>query len=100
MLFQQLSNLTPYVKVVGKILDQHFNVSMLSNPGKKVLILVESNGQICPVVFLLFRTFPLGLENTDALKCWSDSFRTTLTYVVKSEQHFNVRFFQIQGEIV
>ena len=85
MLFRQFFNLTKYVKIVGKLLDQHFNILLFSNPGEKFLLLVESRGQIFPVVVLLFRTFSPGLENHDALKCWSDNFPTTLTYVVKLE---------------
>ena len=55
MLFRQFSNLTTYVSVFGKLLYQHFNLSLFSNPGVKVLILVESMVQICPLVF--FSTF-------------------------------------------
>ena len=50
-----------------------------------VLILVETRGQICPVVFLLFRTLSTGLENNDTSKCWSKICSLTLTYVVKLE---------------
>ena len=49
------------------MLDQSFNALVLSNPGEKVLILVESPGQICPIVFHLFKTLSLGLENNDTL---------------------------------
>ena len=31
--------------------DQYYNVSLFSNPGDKVQILVTSRGQICPIVF-------------------------------------------------
>ena len=54
MLFRQFSNLTTYVSVFGKLLYQHFNLSLFSNPGVKVLILVESMVQICPLVFFLY----------------------------------------------
>ena len=84
MLFQKNSYLTTYVKVVRKVLDQHFNKLLFSNPGEKFLILVESRGQICPVFFLLFRTFSHGLENNDTEKVWSDNFPTTLTYMCLS----------------
>jgi hypothetical protein len=85
MLFRQFSNLTIYVKVVGKLLDQPFDVLLFSNTREKFLILVESRGQICPIVFLLFRTISPGLENNDTLICRSDNFTTTLTFVVKLE---------------
>ena len=54
MLFWQFSNMTTYVRVVGKLQDWHFNVWLFSHPGDKVLILVERWGQICPIVVLLF----------------------------------------------
>ena len=69
MLFWHFSNMTTYVRVVGKRQDQYFIVWMFSSPGDKVLILVERTGQICPIVFLLFWTLSPGLENNDALKC-------------------------------
>ena len=34
----------------------------------QVLFLAESRGQICPVVFILLRTFSHGLENNNTLK--------------------------------
>ena len=45
------------------IADQHLSVWLLSNPGDKVQILVESMGQICPVVLHLFWTLYPGFEN-------------------------------------
>ena len=54
MMFWQFSNMTMYVRVVGKMQNQHFNVWLFSNPVDKVLILVKSRGQICSIVFLLF----------------------------------------------
>ena len=54
MLFWQFSNIIIYVKIVGKILDQHLSVWLFTNPGEKVQILVESTGQICPVFLHLF----------------------------------------------
>ena len=85
MLFQQFSNMTMKVKVVGKVQEQHFNVWLFSNPEDKVMILVKSRRQICPIVFLLFWTLSTGLENNDALKCQSCIFPTTLIYVVMLE---------------
>ena len=49
MLFLQFSNIIIYVKIVGKIPDQHLSVWLFSKPGDKVQILVESTGQICPL---------------------------------------------------
>ena len=70
-----------------KIVGLTFNVSLFSNQREKVLILVESRGQMCPIVFLLLRTFSPRLENNNTLKCWFDNFPTTLTYVVKLENY-------------
>ena len=42
MLFQKFSYITLFVRVVGKILDQHFEALLSSNPGEIVMILVES----------------------------------------------------------
>ena len=47
MLVWQFSNIIIYIRVPGKMPDQHFKVSLFSNPGEKVLILVKSRGQIC-----------------------------------------------------
>ena len=71
-----------YIRVVGKILDSHFNVKLSSNPGDKVRILVESTGQICTIIFHLFWTLSPGLEYNKALKCCSSIFPTNLTYIV------------------
>ena len=35
-LFWHFSNITIYIRVVGKMLHQHFNVLLFSNPGYKV----------------------------------------------------------------
>ena len=60
------------LKMYGKMRDQHFSVLLFSNPWDKGLILVESRGHICPVVFCLFRTLSPELEYTTPLKYWSD----------------------------
>ena len=85
MLFWQFSNIIIYVKIVGKIPDQHLSVWLLSNPGDKVQILVESTGQICPVVLHLFWTLSPGFENNHTFKCWSGIFSTILTYIIRLE---------------
>ena len=69
MLFWQFSNIIIYVKIVGKIPDQHLSVWLFSNPGDKVQILVESTGQICPVVLHLFCTLSPIFENNHTFKC-------------------------------
>ena len=54
VLFQLFfSYVTPYIRVFGKMPEQHYNVPLFSNPGDMVLILVESRGLISPVVFHL-----------------------------------------------
>ena len=60
MLFWQISMHHNILRMYGKMQDQHFNVSFFSNPREKVLILVESRGQICPIVLHLFRTMSPG----------------------------------------
>ena len=75
MLFWQFSNIIRYVKIVGKIPDQHFSLWLFSNLGDKVQILVESTGQICPVVLHLFWTLSPGFENNHTLKCWFGIFQ-------------------------
>ena len=60
ILSQLFSNLITYVRAVGKLLNQHFNVTLFSNPGENFLILVESRGKICPVIF-----FFLGPSSLD-----------------------------------
>ena len=74
-----------YIRVVGKMQDQHFNVKLSSNPGEKVLILVKSRGQICTIVFHLFWTLSLGLENKKSLKFLSGIVPTYLTNMVMLE---------------
>ena len=46
ILFQQFSNITIFVRVLGKLLDQHFNVSLYSNPGAMFLKTVAQ--MLCP----------------------------------------------------
>ena len=46
MLVWQFSNINIYIRVHGKMPDQHFKVLLFSNPGEKVLIIVKSRGQI------------------------------------------------------
>ena len=58
-----------YVKIFGKIQDQHLSVWLFSNPGDKVQILVASTGQICPAVLHLFWNFSPGFENNHTFKC-------------------------------
>ena len=62
------TNITAYISVVGKMPDQYLNVSFYSNQGYKVQILVESRGQICPIV-------SPELDYNDTLKCWSGVFK-------------------------
>ena len=69
ILFWQFSNKIIYVKIVGNLPDQHLNVWLFSNPGDKVKILVESTGQICPIVLHPFWTFCPGFESNHTFKC-------------------------------
>ena len=72
MLFWQFFNITTCMRVVGQMPKQHFDALFFSNPGDKVLILVESGGQMCPGFSHLLRTLSPGFENNGTFKCWSD----------------------------
>ena len=85
MLFWNFSNIIIYVNIVGKIPDQHLSVWIFFNPGDKVQILVESTGQICPIVLHLFLTLSPEFENIHKYKCWSGIFPTILTYMIMFE---------------
>ena len=102
LLFQQFSNITTYVSCVAKLSKLLFTESLFSNPGDKVLILVESTGQIYPINFLLFRTLYPVLENSDSVKSSFDNFATQLTYSVMLENCRNndpmYRVSPIQGK--
>ena len=82
MLVWQFSNITIYVKSVGKITNEHLSVRLFSNPGDKVQTLVESAGQICPFVLHLFSTLSPGFENNHTFKCSAGIFQTILTYII------------------
>ena len=57
------------------------SVWLFSNSGNKVQILVESMGQICPLVLHLFWTLSLGFDNNLIFQCSSGIFPTILTYM-------------------
>ena len=67
-----------------KVSEQYFNAFLFSNPGENVRILVESRGQICPVVIPFFYIVPWIREQQyiEMLVC---IFPTTLTYMVMLE---------------
>ena len=102
MLFWQFSNIIIYVKIVGKIPDQHLNVWLFSNPGDQVQKRRRTTGQICPVLSTRIWTLSPGLENNHTLICWSGIFSNNLDiyeYVGKlSEQHFSVWLFSNPGD--
>ena len=85
MLFWQFSNINIYVKMVGKILDQHLHVWFFSNPGDKVQRRWRTTGQICPILSTRIWTLSRGLENNNTLKCWFGIFPTILTYMIMLE---------------
>jgi hypothetical protein len=89
MLFWQFSDITKYIRVYGKMLDQYYNVLLFSNPGDKVLILVTSRGQIYPIVFNFLKTLSPLLKKSDTLKCWFNIFPSTLIYVVMLGKKFD-----------
>ena len=85
-----------------KIPDQQMSVWLCSNPGDKVQIIVESTGQVCPVVLHLVWTLSPVFENNHTFKCWSGIFPTILTYMIMLEnyqkKHFSVLLFSIPGD--
>ena len=85
MLFRQFSNITIYVRVVGKMHNQHFIVLLFSNPGDKVQKRWKIIGQMCPLLSKRIMTLSPGFKNNDALKYWSGIFPTTQTYVAMLE---------------
>ena len=103
MLFWQISNIFIYVKIVGKIPDQYFNVWLFSNPGDKVQKRWKTMGKICPVLLTRIWTLSLGLENNHTRKCWSGIFPTILTYMIMLENcQNNISMYDcspIQGTI-
>ena len=85
MLFWQFSIIIICVKIVGKIPDQYLSACVFSNPGDKVQILVESTGQIYPILLHLFWTLSPGFDKTYAFKFWSGIFPTIFIYMTMSE---------------
>jgi hypothetical protein len=85
VLFWQFSNIIIYVKIVGKIPDQHLNVWVFLNPGDKVQKRQRSTGQICPILSTRIWTLSPGLENNHTFKCGSCIFPTILTYMIMLE---------------
>ena len=67
---------------VLKLLKLHFDASLVSNHGENVMKWWKTVGQICPIVFLAFKTFSSGLENNKTSKCDSESFPTMVTYIL------------------
>ena len=63
----------------------NYNVLLFSNPGDKVLILVTSRGQICPIVFYFLETLSPLLKKSITLKCWFNIFPSTLIHMVMLE---------------
>ena len=89
MLFRQFSNITVYIRVVGKIQDQHFIVSLFSNPGDKVQKIWTATGQICPLLSTRFRTLSPGLKDNGALKFLFGIPSTKITYGIMLENCWN-----------
>ena len=103
MLFWQFSNIIIYVEIVGKIPDHHLNVWLFSNQGDKIQILVESMGQICPVVLHLFGPCPLDLRiplhsNVDLV--FSNNLDIYDLVWKLPEQHFSVWLFCNPGNTI
>ena len=74
MLFWQFSDVTKYIRVYGKMPDRYYDLLLFSNPGNKVLILVTSRGQICPIVFNFSKTLSLLLQKERYTKIFVENF--------------------------
>ena len=59
-----------------------FHAWLYFNPWGKVLFLLKIMGQICPLDWILLRTFSPGLESNNKYKWISDNFPGMLTYVL------------------
>ena len=66
----------------GKMSELHFKASSVSNCKEKVIKWRKTVGQICPIVFLAFLTFSLGLENNKTSWCGFDNFPHMVMYIV------------------
>ena len=81
MLFRQFSNI--YVRVVGKMQDQYFDVLLFSNTGDKVHKIGKTTGHIGQLLSTRIRTLSLGLDNNTGI------FQTTLIYVAMLKHSWN-----------
>ena len=72
MLFGKFSNTNIDVKIVGKMQEQHFNLSIFSNPGDKI--------QKKSINYYFQQESGPELEKNSALKCCFGIFPTTLIY--------------------
>ena len=81
MQFWQFSTHKLYITMCGKLSELDCNASLVSNHGEKVMKWRKTMGQICPIVFLAFQTFSLGLEKNETSKCGSEIFPLMVTYI-------------------
>ena len=72
--FGQFSRNADICIILGKLSKFLLHAWLFSDPHVKVLFLLKSMGQICPLDLILLRTCPHGLENTHACKWFSDNF--------------------------
>ena len=93
MLFWQFSNIIIFVKIVGKLPEQHLIVLLFSNPGEQVQKRWGTTGQICPVLSTRIWTLSPGL-------IWYFSNNLDIyDYVGKlPEQNFSVWLFSNPGD--
>ena len=73
---------------------QHFIVSLFSNPGDKIIKILNKTEQICPVLCTKYSPLSPGLENYNTFKMFVLHFSLHLEYVAMygklTEQYFNV----------
>ena len=72
--FWQFSRNADIHIIPGKLSKIHLHAWLFSNLCGKVLFLLKTVGQICPLDFMLLRTCPHGLENNHVCKWPSDNF--------------------------
>ena len=86
MLFQQFSNITTYIRVVGKLWKQQFWCIVVIQSRGQGLHSCWKWGQICPLVVHLLKTLSSGLKKRkNTLKCFSNIYPTILIYMLTLE---------------
>ena len=101
MLFLQFSNITVYVRVVGKMKDHHFNLSLFSNRGDMVQKRWKTTGQNLSPTFNKNQDLVPWIEGQRCIEMLVRYFSTNpdiCDYDGKlPKQHFNAQMFSNPG---